>query len=48
MMHLRFTLVTADPAVLAGCIGYLTDEARPVLESQHENLGCRCWRNLAW
>ena len=39
MMHVRFSLVAADPPVLAGCIGYLKDEARPVLESQHGSLG---------
>jgi hypothetical protein len=39
MMHVRFSLVAADPPVLAGCIGYLEDEARPVLESQHGSLG---------
>ena len=39
MMHVRFSLVAADPPVLAGCIGYLQDEARPVLESQHGSLG---------
>ena len=39
MMHVRFSLVAADPPVLAGCIEYLEDEARPVLESQHGSLG---------
>ena len=39
MMHVRFSLVTADPPTLAGCIAYLKDEARPVLESQHGSLG---------
>ena len=39
MMHVRFSLVAADPPVLAGCIGYLKDKARPVLESQHGSLG---------
>ena len=39
MMHVRFSLITADPPVLAGCIGYLQDEARPALESQHGSLG---------
>ena len=39
MMHVRFSLISADPRVLAGCIGYLEDEARPVLESQHGSLG---------
>ena len=39
MMHVMFSLISADPRVLAGCIGYLKDEARPVLESQHGSLG---------
>ena len=39
MMHVRFSLITADPPVLAGCARYLQDEARPALESQHGSLG---------
>jgi hypothetical protein len=39
MMHVRFSLISGDPLVLAGCVGYLKDEARPVLESQHGSLG---------
>ena len=39
MMHVRFSLISGDPLVLAECIGYLKDEARPVLESQHGSLG---------
>ena len=39
MMHIRFSLITADPRVLAGCIEYLEGEARPVLESQSGSLG---------
>jgi hypothetical protein len=39
MMHVRFSLITADPRVLAGCLGFLAGEARPVLESQHGSLG---------
>jgi hypothetical protein len=39
MMHVRFSLVAADPRVLAECIGYLQDEARPMVESQHGSLG---------
>jgi heme-degrading monooxygenase HmoA len=39
MMHVRFSLITADPRVLAGCLGFLEGEARPVLESQHGSLG---------
>jgi hypothetical protein len=39
MMHVRFTLVAADPPVLAGCTWYLKDEARPVLESERGSLG---------
>ncbi len=32
MMHIRFSLITADPRVLAGYIGYLKGEAaRPKL-----------------
>jgi hypothetical protein len=39
MMHVRFSLISGDPRVLAGCIGYLEDEARLVVESQHGSLG---------
>ena len=39
MMHVRFSLVAADPPVLAGYIGYLEDQARPVLEGKHGSLG---------
>ncbi len=39
MMHVRFSQVAADPPALAECIGYLTDEAGPVLEDQHGSLG---------
>ena len=39
MMHVRVSLITADPQVLAGCIGYLEAEARPVLESRPGSLG---------
>jgi hypothetical protein len=39
MMHVWFSAISADPRVLAGCIEYLEDEARPVLESQHGSLG---------
>jgi hypothetical protein len=39
MMHIRFSLIAVDPRVLAGCIGYLEGEARPVLERQSGNLG---------
>jgi hypothetical protein len=39
MMHVRFSLVAADPPVLAECIGYLQHEARPMVESQHGSLG---------
>ena len=39
MMHVRFSLISGDPRALAGCIGYLQDEGRLVLESQHGSLG---------
>src|ERR1700689_5420322 len=39
MMHARFSLTPAAPQVLAGCLGYLEGEARPVLESRHGSLG---------
>jgi hypothetical protein len=39
MMHVRFSLITADPRVLAGCLGFLAGEARPVLESHRGSLG---------
>jgi hypothetical protein len=39
MMHVRLSRIAADPPVLAGCMGYLKDEARPVLESQPGSLG---------
>jgi heme-degrading monooxygenase HmoA len=39
MMHVRFSLITADPRVLAGCLGFLQGEGRPVLENQHGSLG---------
>ncbi len=35
MMHVLFSLITADPPVLAGRVGYLQDEARTVVASQH-------------
>jgi hypothetical protein len=39
MMHVRFSLIAVDPQVLDGCIGFLEDEARPVVESQRGSLG---------
>jgi hypothetical protein len=39
MMHVRVSLITTDPQVLAGCIGYLEAEARPVLASRPGSLG---------
>jgi heme-degrading monooxygenase HmoA len=39
MMHVRISLITADPRVLPGCLGFLQGEGRPVLESQHGSLG---------
>jgi len=39
MMHVRVSLITADPQVLAGCLAYLEREVRPVAESQRGSLG---------
>jgi hypothetical protein len=39
MMHVRFSLITADPPVLAGCLGFLEGDGRRALESQHGSLG---------
>jgi heme-degrading monooxygenase HmoA len=39
MMHVRVSLITADPQVLAGCLAYLEREVRPVAESQPGSLG---------
>src|ERR1700729_124434 len=39
MMHVRVSLLTTDPQVLAGCIGYLEAEAGPVLASRPGSLG---------
>ena len=39
MMHVRFSLITADPRVLAGCLDFLAGECRPVLEGQRGSLG---------
>ena len=39
MMHVRFSQITADPPILAGCLAYLEDEVRPVVERQHGSLG---------
>jgi heme-degrading monooxygenase HmoA len=39
MMHVRVSLIAADPQVLAGCTGYLEAEARPLLESRPGSLG---------
>jgi hypothetical protein len=39
MMHRRFSLITVDPPDLAGWVGYLQDEARPVVESHVGSLG---------
>jgi hypothetical protein len=39
MMHVRVSLITADPQVLAGCIGYLKAKGRPMLETRHGSLG---------
>ena len=39
MMHVRFSPITADPPVLAGCLGFLEGGVRPVLEGQRGSLG---------
>ncbi len=39
MMHVRVSPITTDPQVLAGCLGYLEAEGRPVLESRPGSLG---------
>jgi hypothetical protein len=39
MIHVRFSLIAADPRVLAGCLGFIEDEARPVLEGHRGSLG---------
>jgi hypothetical protein len=39
MMHVQVSLITADPQILAGCIGYLEAEVCPVLETRHGSLG---------
>jgi hypothetical protein len=39
MMHVRFSLITADPQVVSGCIQYIEDEGRGVVESQRDSLG---------
>jgi heme-degrading monooxygenase HmoA len=39
MMHVRYSLITADERVLAECLGFLASEARPVLEIQRGSLG---------
>jgi heme-degrading monooxygenase HmoA len=39
MMHVRVTLITTGPRVLAGCVAYLEREVRPVVESQPGSLG---------
>jgi hypothetical protein len=39
MMHVRVSLITGDPQVVAGCIGYLVAKGRPMLETLHGSLG---------
>jgi hypothetical protein len=39
MMHVRVSLIIADPPVLAGCLEYLEREVRTVVESQPGSLG---------
>ena len=34
MMHVRISLITAAPSVLAGCLAYLEGKVRPVVESE--------------
>ncbi len=47
MMHVRFSRITADPPVLAGCLGYLQDEAQPWWRASTAAWGWRCWRSPA-
>jgi hypothetical protein len=39
MMHVRISLITAAPPVLAGCLAYLEGKVRPVVENQPGSLG---------
>ena len=39
MLHVEVSRITADPHRLAGAVGYLTSEVRPVMERQPGNLG---------
>jgi hypothetical protein len=39
MMHVRVSLITADPPVLAGCLEYRQGEVRPVVENRPGSLG---------
>jgi hypothetical protein len=39
MMHVRTSLITAAPPVLAGCLADLEGKVRPVVESQPGSLG---------
>src|ERR1700691_1294929 len=39
MMHVRASVITAEPPVLAGSLEYLQGEVRRVVESQHGSLG---------
>jgi hypothetical protein len=39
MMHVRISLITPAPPVLAGCLAYLEGKVRPVVEGQPGSLG---------
>ena len=45
MMHVRISLITAAPPVLAGCLAYLEGKVRPVVESQPGSLGLSLYAN---
>ena len=39
MLHAHLDLITADPLALRGCIDYIANQVRPVIESQPGSLG---------
>ena len=39
MLHVEVSQISADPLRLGDAVGYLADEVRPVVESQHGSLG---------